>query len=258
MALPFQDRVAESLTAAFASLALAERLALVVRSIDGRLVFTTSFGLEDQAITDAVFSHALPIDVVTLDTGRLFPETYDLWAQTEARYGVRIEVRTPASGALEALLRTDGINGFRGTVAARQRCCGVRKIEPLARALRGAAAWITGLRAEQSPDRAATPFVAFDDTHSLVKINPLADWTRDRLVAHIKEHHIPSNRLHERGFASIGCAPCTRAIAPGEPERAGRWWWEANEKKECGLHNRPIVKPAFHPAAATTAWRDAR
>lgn len=233
------ERAARDLANNFAALALSRRLALAVCSLQGRLVFTTSFGLEDQVIADAIFSHSLPIAVVTLDTGRLFPETYELWAETEARYAARIEALAPSAPAVESLLRADGVFGFRHSVEARQRCCGVRKLEPLARALRGASGWITGLRAEQSPNRAGTPFAAFDSERSLVKINPLADWTRERVLAHIGDHHIPYNPLHDRGFASIGCAPCTRAIAPGEPERAGRWWWESDEKKECGLHNRP-------------------
>jgi phosphoadenosine phosphosulfate reductase len=248
-----EERRAADITEAFGPLSVPDRLAFATRRVAGRVVFTTSFGLEDQAIADAIFRRALPIDVVTLDTGRLFPETYDVWAQTEARYGAKIAGRAPASAALETLIGADGINGFRQSVSARERCCGVRKVEPLKRALLGAAGWITGLRAEQSPDRAAIPFASFDASRGLIKINPLADWTRERLVAHVKANHIPYNSLHDRGFASIGCAPCTRAIAPGEPERAGRWWWESGAKKECGLHNRPLREPGLRPVAPAPA-----
>jgi phosphoadenosine phosphosulfate reductase len=238
-------RHAEGVAAALAPLSLAERVAAARRLVQGRLVFTTSFGLEDQAIADAILSQDLAIEVVTLDTGRLFPETYELWSATEARYGRRITGFAPSAPALEGLVAADGINGFRSSVEARKRCCGVRKVEPLARALAVAAGWITGLRGDQSANRADTPFAAFDPTYQLLKINPLADWTRPALVAHVAEHRIPYNPLHDRGFASIGCAPCTRAIAPGEPERAGRWWWEDDAKKECGLHNRPATRPVI-------------
>ena len=202
----------------------------------GRIVFTTSFGLEDQAITHLIAEQQLAIDIVTLDTGRLFTETYDLWSQTEARYGVKIKGFVPAVKELEALTARDGINGFRGSVDARKACCGIRKLEPLARALSGASLWITGLRAEQSSHRAATPLVEEDRERNLIKVNPLKEWTRERLVDFISLERIPYNPLHDQGFASIGCAPCTRAIRLGEPERAGRWWWEDDAKRECGLH----------------------
>jgi phosphoadenosine phosphosulfate reductase len=235
------ERHVEEVAAALAPLSLAQRMAAARRLVHGRLVFTTSFGLEDQAIADAILGQGLAIEVLTLDTGRLFPETYDLWSATEARYGRRIAGFAPGGPALEGLVAADGVNGFRGSVEARKRCCGVRKVAPLARALAGAAGWITGLRGGQSANRADTPIAALDATYGVLKINPLADWTRAALVAHVAEHRIAYNPLHDRGFASIGCAPCTRAIAPGEPERAGRWWWEDDGKKECGLHNRPAA-----------------
>ena len=212
-------------------------------------MFTTSFGLEDQAIAHAIFSQDLPIDVVTLDTGRLFPQTYALWSETEARYGRRIRALYPERRDVEAFVAQHGIDGFRSSIAARQACCGVRKIEPLARALAGASGWITGVRAEQSSERAATPYAAVDAARGLVKVNPLLDWARERVVAFVREHGVPVNPLHDQGFLSIGCAPCTRAVKPGEPERAGRWWWEEDDKKECGLHNRP--RPTRKIAVAT-------
>jgi phosphoadenosine phosphosulfate reductase len=220
----------------FPALDLFERLAAIRAEIPGRVVFTTSFGLEDQAIAHAIFAQALAIDVATLDTGRLFPETYDVWAQTEQRYGVRVLAFAPERSAVEALIAGQGINGIRSSVEARLDCCAVRKVAPLARALDGSAAWITGLRADQSADRAQVLPALFDEQRRLPKVNPLFDWTRERAREFVRAHDVPCNTLHERGFLSIGCAPCTRAVLPGEPERAGRWWWEQSQKKECGLH----------------------
>jgi phosphoadenosine phosphosulfate reductase len=243
------NAAAQRLAAGFAALDLSARLAAARREIPGRLVFTTSFGLEDQAISHAIFTNDLPIDVVTLDTGRLFPQTYELWSSTEARYGRRIRALYPERSAVEAFVAQHGIDGFRASIAARQGCCGVRKVEPLGRALDGASAWITGVRAEQSLERAATPYAALDGVRGLVKVNPLLDWTRERVVAFVREHGVPVNPLHDGGFLSIGCAPCTRAVKPGENERAGRWWWEQDDKKECGLHSRP--RATLETAVAT-------
>ena len=215
---------------------LFERLAFVRAACPGRLVVMTSFGLEDQAISHAVLSQGLDIDIVTLDTGRLFAETHAVWAATESRYGRRIRAIVPERLELEDLIERQGSDGFRLSVEARQACCHVRKVAPLARALEGAQAWITGLRADQSVHRAAVSFAALDRARGMLKINPLFDWTRDQVVDFTLAHGVPVNALHERGFLSIGCAPCTRAVAPGEPERAGRWWWENESKTECGLH----------------------
>jgi phosphoadenosine phosphosulfate reductase len=220
---------------------LPQRIAAVRRDVCGRVVFTTSFGIEDHAITHAIFSQAIAIDVVTLDTGRLFPETYELWARTERRYGRRIHAVYPDRVGVESLVACQGINGFYTSVAARKTCCHVRKVEPLRRALAGATAWVTGLRADQSDERAGISFAAVDPHHRLIKINPLFDWTRERVLAFIAEHGIPYNPLHDEGFVSIGCAPCTRAVRDGEPQRAGRWWWE-HEPKECGLHGRHVMQ----------------
>jgi phosphoadenosine phosphosulfate reductase len=224
---------------------LAQRIAAIRNIARGRVVFTTSFGIEDQAVTHAICSQALAIDVVTLDTGRLFPQTYELWAQTERRYGRRLQAFYPERGAVEALVDRQGINGFYTSVEGRHACCTVRKVEALRRALAGATAWITGLRADQSDNRAGISFAAIDPQHRLIKVNPLFDWTREQVLAFIREHGIPYSPLHDQGFLSIGCAPCTRAIVPGEPERSGRWWWEQEHKKECGLHHR------HHPQAPT-------
>ena len=230
---------AQSLIDGFANLDLVNRLAEARRAIAGRLVFTTSFGLEDQAITHAILSQDLAIDIVTLDTGRLFPETYVVWSETEARYGRRIRAFYPERLSVEAFVAQHGIDGFRASIAARQACCAARKVEPLGRALDGASGWITGMRAEQSWERATTPYAAVDPARGLIKLNPLLDWSRERVIDFVREHGVPYSALHDEGFLSIGCAPCTRAVKPGEPERAGRWWWEQEDKKECGLHSRP-------------------
>jgi phosphoadenosine phosphosulfate reductase len=241
--------VGERLASAFAALGLEARLMAARAAVPGRLVFTTSFGLEDQAISHAIFAQDLAIDVVTFDTGRLFPETHQVWAETEQHYGRRIQALLPERRSVEAWVARNGINGFRSSVAARQECCGLRKVEPLGRALAGAAAWVTGVRAEQSPERAMMSFAGIDPQHRLLKLNPLLDWTRDRVAGFVRDHRVPYNSLHDRGFLSIGCAPCTRALAAGEPERAGRWWWEEEEKKECGLHapNRSNSSVPVHP-----------
>lgn len=236
------------------TLNLFERLAAIRDQVAGRIVFTTSFGLEDQAIAHAILLQDLAIEIVTLDTGRLFPETHQVWAETERRYGRRIHAVVPEHAQVEAFVARHGIDGFRDSVEMRRACCGVRKVVPLGRALNGAAAWITGLRAEQSTERADTRFAEIDPQHRLLKVNPLLDWLRDCLVDFVRAHRIPYNALHDRGFPSIGCAPCTRAVAPGEPERAGRWWWERDEKKECGLHGR-LASPASAPASAPSPHR---
>lgn len=235
-ALTSLRNLAADLTARLGRLDLFERLAAIRACIDGPVVFTTSFGVEDQAIAHALLSQGLKIDLATLDTGRLFPETYEVWAATERRYGTRIAAFAPERAGVEALIARQGIDGMRSSVAARLECCAIRKVEPLARVLGGASAWITGLRADQSSERARTPLASFEEGRRLIKINPLFDWTREQIVGFVRAHAVPYNTLHDRGFLSIGCAPCTRAIAPGEPERAGRWWWEEEDKKECGLH----------------------
>ena len=220
----------------FAELSPAERIAQLRRETTGRIVFTTSFGLEDQAILHLLSERDNDIEVVTLDTGRLFPETHRLWAEVEHRYGRRIRAVYPRHDDLEALVERQGINGFYETREARTACCYVRKVEPLNRALAGARAWIAGLRADQSAQRRDMALVAADVERGLIKLNPFFDWTRDEVLAFISANNVPINPLHAKGFTSIGCAPCTRAIAPGEPERAGRWWWEEEGKTECGLH----------------------
>lgn len=214
----------------------AGRLAALRAATPGRIVFTTSFGVEDQAIAHFIGRAGLDIEVATLDTGRLYPETYDVWMRTEAWYGLKIGAFFPERAAVETLLGEQGPNGFRASIEARKRCCGVRKLEPLARALAGATIWVTGLRAEQSENRAGLAMVEADAGRGLLKVAPLFDWSRETLAAFVRAENVPYNELHDRGFPSIGCAPCTRAVRMGEPERAGRWWWEDEARKECGLH----------------------
>jgi phosphoadenosine phosphosulfate reductase len=228
--------LADVLAPRLSALDLDHRLRLVREFIPGRVVFTTSFGLEDQLITHSIFTQGLDIEVATLDTGRLFPQTYDLWERTEARYATRVRAMYPQAEALQELVAAQGINGFYKSPEARKACCHVRKVEPLARALAGVSAWITGLRADQSGARSEAKVVEFDAGHKLLKINPLVDYTRDAVLRAIEDFSVPINELHAKGFLSIGCAPCTRAVEPGEPERAGRWWWEEDNKRECGLH----------------------
>jgi sulfate adenylyltransferase large subunit/thioredoxin-dependent adenylylsulfate APS reductase len=237
-AAPLVARAA-ALSRTLEGLDAAQRLAGFRREIEGPIAFTTSFGLEDQVILHLICEAKLDIDLVTLDTGRLFPETYTTWEETEARYGRRIQAIYPHHDALEALVQAHGINGFYRSREARTSCCDVRKVEPLNRALAGAAGWVTGLRADQSAHRERTALVTADTERGIIKLNPLHDWSREALLRFADAQAVPRNPLHAKGFASIGCAPCTRAIRSGEPERAGRWWWEDESKKECGLHTGP-------------------
>ena len=230
---------AAALGRTLAGLDVTGRLVAFRREVEGRIVFTTSFGLEDQVILHHICAAGLDIDLVTLDTGRLFAETYTTWEETEQRYGRRIRAIYPRHTELEALVAAQGINGFYKSREALAACCDIRKVEPLNRALAGAGGWITGLRADQSAHRGAVGLLAADPGRGLLKLSPLHDWTREAVRTFAGTHVVPTNPLHDKGFASIGCAPCTRAIRPGEPERAGRWWWEDESKRECGLHTRP-------------------
>ena len=233
-------REAEELNARLARIEnLAERIAEVRRSVEGRISFSTSLGLDDQAILHAIAESGADIDIFTLDTGRLFPEVLETVELSEIRYGQRIRLVTPEASEVEALVARDGVFGFRHSVENRKACCEVRKVRPLNRELNGAQGWITGVRREHSEDRADVELASWDEERGLVKVNPIADWAMQELTAYIAENNIPVNPLHARGFISIGCQPCTRAVQPGEHPRAGRWWWENEEKKECGLHMNP-------------------
>lgn len=218
------------------SRSLPERIQFISSYFAGeRLVFSTSFGQEDQAITQAIASTKSPIEIFTLDTGRQFQESYELMDLTIKKYGISLQTFLPNTSAVESLVAEKGFNSFYTSVENRKECCFVRKMEPLNRALQGAKVWITGLRAEQSENRADMPIIEWDENRQFWKINPLIDWSFSQLENYLQEHKIPQNPLHKKGFISIGCAPCTRAISEGEHPRAGRWWWE-NSQKECGLH----------------------
>lgn len=220
---------------AFPSLTLEQRIAHVARSFSNP-VFTTSLGLEDQLITMLVAYHGRAIATATLQTGRLFQETLGLLETTQARYGLTIQQYPPEQADVEKYVAAHGLNGFYESIQARKACCHVRKVIPLARALKGADAWLTGLRRDQSDNRRSVPFAERDEARGLIKLNPLADLSSEGLNTLIVKHDVPTNPLHARGYPSIGCEPCTRAIKPGEPERAGRWWWEQESSQECGLH----------------------
>jgi phosphoadenosine phosphosulfate reductase len=201
-----------------------------------QVAMATSLGAEDQVLTAMVAEATPTLAIFSLDTGRLFQESYELWQLTEKTYGLRIRQMFPNQAAVETMVREHGINLFYDSVENRKLCCGVRKIEPLRRALSGLKAWITGLRREQSVTRESLPVVQWDAANGLIKINPLWSWTQDQVWDYIKARQVPYNSLHDKGFLSIGCASCTRAVKPGEDLRAGRWWWENPEQKECGLH----------------------
>jgi len=203
-----------------------------------RIVLSTSLGLEDQVITEMVLRQKRDTEVFTLDTGRLFPETYDLIARTNKFFGIRMKIYFPDPEKVEEMVASHGINLFYDSVENRKMCCGIRKVAQLPRAFQDKEAWICGLRKDQSVSRFFSKLVEWDANNGLIKINPLIRWTIKDVWDYIKSHNIPYNLLHDRGFPSIGCEPCTRAIEPGEDVRAGRWWWESDLGKECGLHKR--------------------
>lgn len=202
--------------------------------------FSTALGEEDQVLTHLIATEKLPIELFTLDTGRLFPESYALLDLTQKKYKLSIRTYFPEADKVEAYVQANGINGFYDAVEKRKACCHIRKVEPLKRALSGAEVWITGLRASQSGNRQQMKKAEWDAAHGVLKYNPLLDWSQENIEAYINDKSVPVNTLHKKGFASIGCAPCTRAILPGEDERAGRWWWESTAK-ECGLHETKVA-----------------
>jgi len=208
----------------------------LAREFPGAVTFSTSFSYEDQVITHKILTNKLPITIFTLDTGRLFPETYSVWSATNEKYNTNIKAYYPDHSLLENFVAVRGPNSFYESVENRKGCCHIRKVEPLKRALKDNAVWITGLRAEHSADRHDMPQVEWDESNQVIKYHPILHWTTEEVKQYINQNNIPYNPLHDRGFVSIGCAPCTRAVKPGEDFRAGRWWWEDNTKKECGLH----------------------
>ena len=209
------------------------------KEFKGKLVFATSLGEEDQVITDLISKVSYDIEIFTLDTGRLFQETYELFSKTQKKYSMPFKVYYPDNEAVEDMVHNYGINLFYESVANRKLCCGVRKVEPLKRALKNADAWICGLRSTQSITRSDLDVFQWDEANQNIKISPIADWSLDQVHNYIKENNIDVNPLHAQGFISIGCASCTRAVSEGEDIRAGRWWWETPQQKECGLHSNP-------------------
>ncbi|GAB3166035.1 phosphoadenylyl-sulfate reductase [Telluribacter humicola] len=226
----------ESLQAAIAGKSEAEALAVLADLFPGEVVFSTSLGYEDQAITDLIFRNNINIKVFTLDTGRLFNETYLTLQKTNNRYDTKIQVYYPQTAAVEQLVSEKGPLSFYDSLESRKECCFIRKVEPLNRALKGARIWVTGIRAEQSGNRHDMPQLEWDEAHQLFKFHPILHWSFDQVKEYVKVNNVPYNPLHDKGFVSIGCAPCTRAVREGEDFRAGRWWWEDESKKECGLH----------------------
>lgn len=216
-----------------------EILSFFVRKHKGKITLANSMGAEDQVLTHMLVAIDPEVPVFTLDTGRIFSETYDLIDETNKRYNMKLRVMFPERERVEEMVNSRGLNLFYESVENRKLCCHIRKIEPLKRALRGMEAWITGLRREQSVTRLGTGIVEWDEGNGLIKINPLADWSEKQVWDYIKENIVPYHALHDKGFPSIGCQPCTRAVKEGEDVRSGRWWWEQPESKECGLHNRP-------------------
>jgi len=211
-------------------------LSLLAADYPGQVTFSSSFSFEDQVITHGILSQQLPISIFTLDTGRLFAETYSVWSSTNDRYKTNVKAYYPNQEALQEFVEANGPNAFYASVENRKACCHIRKVEPLKRALAGQKIWITGLRAEHSAARHDLQQVEWDEGNQVIKYHPILHWTTEQVSEYIRKYNIPYNPLHDRGFVSIGCAPCTRAIKPGEDFRAGRWWWEDANKKECGLH----------------------
>jgi phosphoadenosine phosphosulfate reductase len=226
----------ESLQIEAKQLSMPDMLVRLANLFNGLVTFSTSFSFEDQVIAHNILSQNLPVKIFTLDTGRLFAETYSVWSATNERYNTNIKAYYPKNELLEPLVTERGPNSFYESPQNRIDCCHIRKVEPLRRALAGNSIWITGLRAEHSANRHDMPTVEFDATNNIIKYHPLLQWSTADVREYINAHNIPYNILHDRGFVSIGCAPCTRAIRPGEDFRAGRWWWEDSSKKECGLH----------------------
>ena len=228
---------ADKLNAKSAGLKAEQIIQLAHEEFGERLNFASSLGEEDQVITDMIAQVAPSIKVFTLDTGRLFQETYELLAKNQKRYPLKFQIYYPDTQAVEKMVEERGINLFYESVENRKLCCGVRKVEPLKRALAQVDAWISGLRRAQSVTRSEAQTFECDEANQKIKVNPLVEWSLDDVRKYVQDHHVDVNPLHAKGFISIGCASCTRAVKPGEDIRAGRWWWENQDQKECGLHN---------------------
>lgn len=231
-----EQQAIEHLNARFSGAAPEEVLAWFIENYGAKIALSSSLGLEDQVLTDMVCKISKTTKIFTLDTGRLFPETYSLIDRTNLHYGIKIAVYFPERASVEALVSECGMNCFYESIENRKRCCRARKLEPLQRAFEGLNVWICGLRREQSVTREGMQLVEWDAAHGLIKLNPLIGWHEDDVWNYIRTNGVPYNKLHDNGFPSIGCQPCTRAVGPGEDLRAGRWWWESPDHRECGLH----------------------
>ena len=220
-----------------ATFSLEETLSFLAVAYKDKVILSTSFGQEDQVITDLIATHNLPISIFTLDTGRLFQDTYDVFQKTVTKYNLKIKIYFPETTSVEELVNSKGPNSFYESVENRKECCFIRKVAPLTKALQGNAIWITGLRAEQSDNRNDLDLFEYDEKFDIIKFNPLLRWTLREVEDYLEKNNVPQNALHKKGFVSIGCAPCTRAITADEDIRAGRWWWESSHK-ECGLHQK--------------------
>lgn len=237
-----QQNTINKLLYQFNGLNIAACIKLLTQQFPGQVTFSTSFSNEDQLITHEILSNILPVKIFTLDTGRLFGETYSVWSSANEKYNTKIKAYYPQENSLQEFVAAKGPNSFYESVDNRKQCCFIRKVEPLKRALAGNAVWITGLRAEHSANRTHLPIIEWDEANQIIKYHPILHWTTEEVTTYIRNNHVPYNPLHDKGFVSIGCAPCTRAIKPGEDFRAGRWWWEDADKKECGLHAHEDVK----------------
>ncbi len=215
---------------------IGQKLKYLAEKHPGKVIFTTSFGYEDQVVTDIICRDDIPVEIITLDTGRMFEETYKVYRSTVEKYKKEIKAYFPPADKVEEMLKKKGPFSFYESVENRKECCFIRKVIPLKRALEGKEIWVTGLRASQSENRNGLKEFEWDEGNQIIKYNPLLEWSLDDVKTYVKENNVPYNALHDRGFVSIGCEPCTRAIRPGENFRAGRWWWEQNSGKECGLH----------------------
>jgi len=229
-------RTASMLNELFTGMQASGILDHLMENYPGKVIFSSSMGAEDQVITHLLSGSGSNPPIFTLDTGRLFPETYDLIAKTSERYGFRLRIIFPEASRVEEMVNASGINLFYEGIEQRKLCCQIRKTDPLKRALRGKRIWVTGLRQSQSPTRGHVSLAQWDQNNRIIKVNPLLEWSEEDVWAFIREHRVPYNVLHDKDFPSLGCQPCTRAVLPGEDLRAGRWWWEKPETKECGLH----------------------
>jgi phosphoadenosine phosphosulfate reductase len=217
-------------------LSIEDQLNILVSSFPGKIIFTTSLGIEDQVITHIIFRNNLNIKVATLDTGRLFPQTYDVLSNTIIRYNKKVDVYFPDHEDIEKMVTEKGPLSFYKSVENRKECCRLRKVVPLNRALKGMECWISGIRADQSDNRTHMDWLEYDEDKRYYKFYPLFNWSYGEVMSFVKENNVPYNSLHDKGYVSIGCEPCTRAVKPGEDFRAGRWWWENDGPRECGLH----------------------